>query len=80
MQPTLNVHRHADGSIDFDFYRRQAARRRRLSRRAHTMLWVGFFMGMAKALASFATRAAGCLSSRRPDVVQRSVSGPLLRV
>ena len=28
MQPSLDVRRHNDGSIDFDFYRRCAARRR----------------------------------------------------
>jgi hypothetical protein len=30
---STDVHRHADGSIDFDFYRRRAARQRRLTRR-----------------------------------------------
>jgi hypothetical protein len=29
-----DIHRCADGSIDFDFYRRRAARYRRLTRRA----------------------------------------------
>jgi hypothetical protein len=29
MQPTLDIHRHSDGSIDFDFYRRRATRERR---------------------------------------------------
>ena len=33
MRPNLDVHRHNDGSIDFDFYRRSASRRRRLVRR-----------------------------------------------
>jgi hypothetical protein len=33
MQPTLDIRRHGDGSIDFDFYRRRAMRRRRLTRR-----------------------------------------------
>lgn len=33
MQPTLDIRRHGDGSIDFDFYRRRAVRRRRLARR-----------------------------------------------
>ena len=33
MQPTLDIRRHGDGSIDFDFYRRRATRRRRLARR-----------------------------------------------
>jgi len=34
MQPSPNTRRHSDGSIDFDFYRRQAARRRRAARRS----------------------------------------------
>ena len=33
MQPNLEVRRHNDGSIEFDFYRRRAWRRRRLARR-----------------------------------------------
>jgi hypothetical protein len=33
MQPSLDVRRNSDGSIDFDFYRRRARRRRRLARR-----------------------------------------------
>jgi hypothetical protein len=33
MQPTLEIRRHGDGSIDYDFYRRRAMRRRRLARR-----------------------------------------------
>jgi hypothetical protein len=33
MQPTLDIRRDSDGSIDFDFYRRRAKRRRRLARR-----------------------------------------------
>jgi len=33
MQPILAIRRHSDGSIDFDFYRRRAMRRRRLARR-----------------------------------------------
>jgi hypothetical protein len=28
-----NIHRHPDGSIDFDFYRRRASRQRRRTRR-----------------------------------------------
>jgi hypothetical protein len=32
MQPTLDIRRHGDGSIDFDFYRRRAMRRRRAAR------------------------------------------------
>jgi hypothetical protein len=30
MQPNLDIRRHSDGSIDFDFYRRRASRLRRL--------------------------------------------------
>jgi hypothetical protein len=33
MQPALDIRRHGDGSIDFDFYRRRAMRQRRLARR-----------------------------------------------
>ena len=33
MQPTLDIRRHNDGSIDLDFYRRRATRRRQLARR-----------------------------------------------
>ena len=33
MIQSLDVRRHPDGSIDFDFYRRRATRRRRLVRR-----------------------------------------------
>ena len=33
MQPNLDVRRHPDGSLDFDFYRGRATRRRRLVRR-----------------------------------------------
>jgi quercetin dioxygenase-like cupin family protein len=33
MQPSLDIQRHNDGSIDFDFYHRRASRRRRLARR-----------------------------------------------
>jgi hypothetical protein len=33
MQPTLEIRRHGDGSIDYDFYRRRAKRRRRVTKR-----------------------------------------------
>ena len=33
MQPTLDIRRHGDGSIDYDFYRRRAKRRRRVTKR-----------------------------------------------
>jgi hypothetical protein len=33
MIQSLHTRRHSDGSIDFDFYRRRATRRRRLVRR-----------------------------------------------
>ncbi|HEY6992834.1 MAG TPA: hypothetical protein VH397_03920 [Xanthobacteraceae bacterium] len=33
MQPTLEIRRHGDGSIDYDFYRRRAERRRRIASR-----------------------------------------------
>jgi hypothetical protein len=40
----LDIHRHPDGSIDFDFYRRRAGRRRRLALRLvlrHRLIAVG---------------------------------------
>jgi hypothetical protein len=33
MQPTLEIRRHGDGSIDYDFYRRRAKRRRLVTKR-----------------------------------------------
>ena len=33
MQPTLDIRRHGDGSIDYDFYRRRAKRQRGIARR-----------------------------------------------
>ena len=44
MIQSLNIHRHPDGTIDFDYYRRRATRRRRLARRAvfkHYLLVIG---------------------------------------
>ena len=44
MIQSLDIRRHPDGSIDFDFYRRRATRRRRLARRAvfrHYLLVIG---------------------------------------
>ena len=58
MQPNLDVRRHADGSIDFDFYRRRASRRRRLSQRVLILLWVTYLNAMANELASLASRIA----------------------
>jgi hypothetical protein len=36
----LDIRRHADGAIDFDFYRRQAKRRRRLTRQRVFRQWL----------------------------------------
>jgi hypothetical protein len=33
MQPSLDIRRHGDGSIDYDFYRRRAERQRGIARR-----------------------------------------------
>jgi hypothetical protein len=44
VQPQLDVRRHNDGSIDFDFYRRRAVRRRNVARRLivrHCLISVG---------------------------------------
>jgi hypothetical protein len=49
MQPTLDVRRHADGSIDFDFYRRRAMRRRRLARRTFVKHGLAAARRMARA-------------------------------
>jgi hypothetical protein len=35
-----NTHRHPDGSIDYDFYRRVASRRRQLARRVVLRRWI----------------------------------------
>jgi hypothetical protein len=49
MQPTLDVRRHADGSIDLDFYRRRAMRRRRLARRTFVKHGLAAARRMARA-------------------------------
>jgi hypothetical protein len=80
MQPVLDMRRHADGSIDFDFYRRRAARQRRLSQRVLMLLWVTYLSNMANAFLAFATRTAHHLWSRAhaPHNLPRkaSASGP----
>jgi hypothetical protein len=52
MQPTLDVRRHADGSIDFDFYRRRAMRRQRLARRTFVRRCLAAGPGIGKASAA----------------------------
>jgi hypothetical protein len=52
MTSPSDFHRNADGSIDFDFYRRDAARRRRLAqRRAGRRLWRALTRAARTALA-----------------------------
>jgi hypothetical protein len=63
MQPTLDVRRHADGSIDFDFYRRRAMRRRRLARR--TFVKQGLAAARRMAVASVFVIATPMISPRR---------------
>ncbi len=44
MIQSLDIRRHPDGSIDFDFYRRRATRQRRLARRlvlTHYLILIG---------------------------------------
>ena len=68
MQPSLDVRRHNDGSIDFDFYRRCAARRRRLAKRMvvkHCLTAIG---RAAKASISAMARPVTLLSGRRADL------------
>ena len=53
MQPTLDIRRHGDGSIDYDFYRRRAKRQRRVTKRmiVKHCLAVGVRLAGAGALA-----------------------------
>jgi hypothetical protein len=74
MQPSLDTRRHNDGSIDFDFYRRRAARRRRLAKRLvvkHCLTAIG---RAAKASVSAMARLTTLLSAQRGDL------RPILRV
>jgi hypothetical protein len=58
MQPTLDIRRHADGSLDFDFYRRRAKRRRRLVKRMLVARFLAMGAGLAAAGASAMARLA----------------------
>ena len=52
MTSSSDFHRNADGSIDFDFYRREAARQRGLAqRRAGRRLWRALSRAARAALA-----------------------------
>ena len=65
MQPSLDIRRHNDGSIDFDFYRRCEARRRRLAKRMvvkHCLTAIG---QAAKASISAMARPVKLLSGQR---------------
>jgi hypothetical protein len=62
MQPSLDIRRHGDGSIDYDFYRRRAKRERRIARRrilVHCLVEGGRLAGAgAVAIASLVTDAS----------------------
>jgi hypothetical protein len=63
MQLSTDIRRHADGSIDFDFYRRQAARTRREAKIDFTRRW-GF------AIRRLAHSAIACVR-REPETKKR---------
>jgi quercetin dioxygenase-like cupin family protein len=74
MQPSLDIRRHNDNSIDFDFYRRRALRRRRLAKRTifkHYRTTIG---KAAKASVSVIASPLAILSLREGDL------RPILRV
>jgi hypothetical protein len=52
MTQPLNIRRHSDGCIDFDFYRRRATRRRRFARRLVIGRGLSFVRQVAKAIVS----------------------------
>ncbi len=61
MQPNMDVRRHSDGSIDFDFYRRRAVRQRRLTRRLAVRHYVGVARDVMRATASAIERPLAIL-------------------
>jgi len=58
MQPTLDVRRHSDGSIDFDFYRRSAFHAQRSARQQAFHRGLRFLVGCCRAV------AAGCKNAK----------------
>jgi hypothetical protein len=65
MTSPSDVHRHADGSIDFDFYRRDAARLRSLAKHRAGRRLRRIFAGLARAALSLSAR------ERPPRIVWR---------
>jgi hypothetical protein len=80
MQPGLEMRRHHDGSIDFDFYRRRAARRRRLVKRMMFKRHLSVSVQATKASVSVIARAIARLArdvnpaARTPET-QLQISG-----
>ena len=75
MQPQQDIRRHPDGSIEFDFYRRAAARRRRRVKRvlARRLMHRTVAIAHAGAAALFAVlRTFGTLAHRPNSVVTAS--------
>jgi hypothetical protein len=64
MQPNLDVRRHLDGSIDFDFYRRRAARRHRLARRLIIGRYVALVTRSVRTGVAAAARLIAAMSYR----------------
>jgi hypothetical protein len=62
------IHRLSDGTLDFDFYRRRAARQRQLKRRAVARHCLTLFVRIARSVAS---RTATLMPTRR-DGLRRS--------
>jgi hypothetical protein len=68
MQPNLDIHRHSDGSMDFDFYRRRASRLRRLYKRLIFKQW----LAQATAITLFVLSTAKSLSCAGERPPQRA--------
>ena len=56
MQPNLDIRRHSDGTIHFDFYRRRADRVRRLYKLLIFKQWLAQLTAITLAALSFAKR------------------------
>jgi hypothetical protein len=68
VQPNLDVHRHSDGTIDFDFYRRRASRLRRLYKGLIVKQWLAQVTAIALLALSTAKRLS-CAGERRLDAL-----------
>lgn len=71
-----SVQRNADGSIDFDFYRKQAAALRRRARRQHVTLMCVYaaFLVLCMGTAIFNAPATSVLSSKIGGVAAVNLS------